>query len=57
MDYNAKPKGLLLLGISLTITGYAFKLNYLMGALTLFNIVVTLSVVGMTWWAVKLFRS
>ena len=37
--------------------GYAFKLNHLMGALTLFNIGVALAVVGLTWWAVNLFRS
>ena len=57
MNSNAKPKGLLLLGIALTLTGYAFKLNQLMGAPTLFNIGVALSVIGLTWWAVNLFRS
>ena len=50
------PQSLVLLGIAGMTSGWAFKLNHLIGAEPLFNGGVVLLVVGLVAWAVVLMR-
>jgi len=50
------PQALVLLGIAGMASGWAFKLNHLMGAEPLFNGGAVLLVVGLVAWAVVLMR-
>lgn len=51
------PQALCLIGLALTLTGVAFKLNHLAGAHTTTNIGVAMGVVGLLLWAVRLLRT
>ena len=47
---------ILLLGLAGVLLGVTFKLNHLMGAHTLFNVGVVVSVVGVVLWVIQLVR-
>ena len=47
---------ILLLGLAGVLLGVTFKLNHLMGAHTLFNVGVVVTVVGVVLWVIQLVR-
>ena len=47
---------ILLLGLAGILLGVTFKLNHLMGAHTLFNVGVVVTVVGVVLWVIQLVR-
>lgn len=51
------PHVLCLVGLALTLTGVAFKLNHLAGAHTATNVGVAVLVVGLVLWAIQLLQS
>ena len=59
LDMRPAPRTLaiLLLGLSGILLGVTFKLNHLMGAHTLFNAGVVVTVVGVVLWVVQLVRT
>lgn len=50
------PQSLCLIGLALTLTGVAFKLNHLAGAHITTNVGVTVLVAGLLLWAIRLLR-
>ena len=58
LDMRPTPRTLaiLLLGLAGVLLGVTFKLNHLMGAHTLFNVGVVVTVVGVVLWVVQLVR-
>jgi hypothetical protein len=58
LDMRPTPRNLaiLLLGLASILLGITFKLNHLMGAHTLFNVGVGLTVVGVALWVIQLVR-
>lgn len=50
------PQVLCLVGLALTLTGVAFKLNHLAGAHTATNVGVAVLVVGLVLWAIQLLQ-
>jgi len=56
MTMTRFPQVLCLVGLALTLTGVAFKLNHFAGAHTTTNLGVAVLVVGLVLWAVKLLR-
>ena len=50
------PQSLCLIGLALTLTGVAFKLNHLAGAHITTNVGVTVLVFGLLLWAIRLLR-
>ena len=46
----------ILLGLAGILLGVTFKLNHLMGAHTLFNVGVVVTVVGVVLWVIQLVR-
>lgn len=58
LGMRPKPRTLavLLLGLAGILIGVTFKLNHLMGAHTLFNAGVVVTVVGVVFWIVQLVR-
>ena len=58
LDMRPTPRTLaiLLLGLAGILLGVTFKLNHLMGAHTLFNAGVVVTVVGVVLWVVQLVR-
>ncbi len=51
------PLSLSLFGAALLITGIAFKLNHLMGAVLLSNLGFCLLIVGLVWLTVTVLRN
>jgi hypothetical protein len=56
MNWSKAPKSLSLIGLAMTVSGVAFKLNHLAGAHTLTNIGVLLLVLGLLMWAGQTLR-
>ena len=58
LGMRPKPRTLavLLLGLAGILIGVTFKLNHLMGAPSLFNVGVVVTVVGVVLWVVQLVR-
>lgn len=51
------PQSLCLIGLALTLTGVALKLNHFAGAHPMTNIGVAMLVAGLLLWAVRLLRT
>ena len=56
MNWSKVPKALSLIGLAMTVSGVAFKLNHLAGAHTLTNIGVVFLVLGLLLWAGQTLR-
>ena len=58
LDMKPTPRilAILLLGLAGVLLGITFKLNHLMGAHTLFNVGVVVTVVGVVLWVIQLVR-
>ena len=54
MRPTSRTLATLLLGLAGILLGITFKLNHLMGAHTLFNVGVGLTVVGVALWVIQL---
>ena len=54
MHPTPRTLAILLLGFAGTLLGVTFKLNHLMGAHTLFNAGVFVTVVGVVLWVIQL---
>ena len=56
MRPTPRTLAILLLGLAGVLLGITFKLNHLMGAHTLFNVGVVVTVVGVVLWVIQLVR-
>ena len=56
MKPTSRILAILLLGLAGVLLGVTFKLNHLMGAHTLFNVGVVVTVVGVVLWVIQLVR-
>ena len=56
MRPTPRTLAILLLGLAGVLLGVTFKLNHLMGAHTLFNVGVVMTVVGVVLWVIQLVR-
>lgn len=56
MRPTSRTLATLLLGLAGILLGITFKLNHLMGAHTLFNVGVGLTVLGVALWVIQLVR-
>ena len=56
MRPTPRTLAILLLGLAGVLLGVTFKLNHLMGAHTLFNVGVVVTVVGVVLWVIQLVR-
>ena len=56
MRPTPRTLAILLLGLAGVLLGVTFKLNHLMGAHTLFNVGVVVTVVGVVIWVIQLVR-
>ena len=56
MKPTPRTFAILLLGLAGILLGVTFKLNHLMGAHTLFNVGVVVTVVGVVLWVIQLVR-
>ena len=56
MRPTPRTLAILLLGLACILLGVTFKLNHLMGAHTLFNAGVVVTVVGVALWVIRLVR-
>lgn len=46
-----------IIGLATTLVGLTFKLNHLMYAHEIFNVGITILVVGLLWWGIKLIKN
>ena len=56
MRPTPRTLAILLLGLASILLGVTFKLNHLMGAHTLFNVGVVLTILGVALWVIQLVR-